>query len=76
MKPPQNMMRHLIGSNEVSDRLRKIKPGRGVCAPDLPGLGAAGITLDEVKELIREAVEFQLEGMRARMAIPSPHPAP
>jgi predicted RNase H-like HicB family nuclease len=26
---------------------------------------AAGKTLDEVKELIREAVEFHLEGMRA-----------
>jgi predicted RNase H-like HicB family nuclease len=31
----------------------------------LPGLGAAGKTLDEMKELIREAVEFHLEGMRA-----------
>jgi predicted RNase H-like HicB family nuclease len=31
----------------------------------LPGLGAAGKTLDEVKDLIREAVEFHLEGMRA-----------
>jgi predicted RNase H-like HicB family nuclease len=31
----------------------------------LPGLGAAGKTLDEVKELTGEAVEFHLEGMRA-----------
>jgi predicted RNase H-like HicB family nuclease len=30
----------------------------------VPGLGAAGKTLDEVKELIRESVEFHLEGMR------------
>lgn len=37
----------------------------GAYAPDLPGLGAAGKTLDEVKEFIREAVEFHLEGMRA-----------
>jgi len=36
----------------------------GSYAPDLPGLGVAGITLDEVKELIREAMEFHLEGMR------------
>jgi len=28
-------------------------------------LGVAGKTLDEVKELIREAIEFHLEGMRA-----------
>jgi predicted RNase H-like HicB family nuclease len=38
--------------------------GWGAYAPDLPGLGVAGTTLDEVKELIREAVEFHLEGMR------------
>jgi predicted RNase H-like HicB family nuclease len=33
-------------------------------APDLPGLGAAGKALDEVKDLIREEVEFHLEGVR------------
>jgi len=33
----------------------------------LPGLGAAGKTLDQGKEqLIREAVEFHWEGVRAR----------
>jgi len=42
----------------------KSNTGWGAYAPDLPGLGAAGKTLDEVKELIREAVEFHLEGMR------------
>jgi predicted RNase H-like HicB family nuclease len=42
----------------------KSDTGWGAYAPDLPGLGAAGKTLDEVKELIREAVEFHLEGMR------------
>ena len=47
--------------------------GWGAYAPDLPGLGAAGKTLDEVKELIREAVEFHLEGMRAHG---DPIPAP
>jgi predicted RNase H-like HicB family nuclease len=36
-------------------------------------LGAAGETLDKVKELIREAVEFHLEGMRAHG---EPIPAP
>jgi hypothetical protein len=30
----------------------------------LPGLGAAGKTLDEVKDLIRQTVEFHLEGVR------------
>jgi predicted RNase H-like HicB family nuclease len=42
----------------------KSATGWGAYAPDLPGLGAAGTTLDEVKGLIREAVEFHLEGMR------------
>jgi predicted RNase H-like HicB family nuclease len=31
----------------------------------MPGLGAARKTLDELKELIREAIEFHLEGMPA-----------
>lgn len=43
----------------------KSDTGWGAYAPDLPGLGVAGKTLDEVKELIREAIEFHLEGMRA-----------
>ncbi len=36
----------------------------GAYAPDLPGLGVAGATLEEVKQLIREAVEFHIEGMK------------
>jgi predicted RNase H-like HicB family nuclease len=51
----------------------KSDAGWGAYAPDLPGLGAAGKTLDEVKDLIREAVEFHLEGMRAHG---DPIPAP
>jgi predicted RNase H-like HicB family nuclease len=39
----------------------------------LPGLGAAGKTLEEVKDLIREGIEFHLEGMRANG---DPIPAP
>jgi len=42
----------------------KSQTGWGAYAPDLPGLGVAGNTLDEVKGLIREAIEFHLEGMR------------
>jgi predicted RNase H-like HicB family nuclease len=42
----------------------KSATGWGAYAPDLPGLGAAGKTLDEVKDLIREGIEFHLEGMR------------
>jgi len=47
--------------------------GWGAYAPDLPGLGVAGVTLEEVKELIREAMEFHLEGMRQHGdTIPTP----
>ena len=55
----------------------KSNTGWGAYAPDLPGLGAAGKTLDEVKELIREAVEFHLEGMRAHGdPVPTPSAIP
>ena len=37
--------------------------GWGAYAPDLPGLGAAGSTLGEVKRLIREGIDFPLEGL-------------
>ena len=33
--------------------------------PDLPGCVAAGETVEETERLIREAIEFHLEGMRA-----------
>jgi predicted RNase H-like HicB family nuclease len=47
--------------------------GWGAYAPDLPGLGVAGKTLDEVTDLIRSAMEFHLEGMREHGdAIPAP----
>ena len=42
----------------------KSDTGWGAYAPDLPGLGIAAETLEEAKELIREAIDFHLEGMR------------
>ena len=51
----------------------KSETGWGAYASDLPGLGAVGKSLDEAKELIREAVDFHLEGMRAHGdPIPTP----
>lgn len=51
----------------------KSETGWGAYAPDLPGLGVAGETLDEAKNLIREAIEFHIEGMRQNgEVIPSP----
>lgn len=35
----------------------------GAYVPDLPGCVAVGDTLEEVKTLIQEAIEFYLEGM-------------
>jgi predicted RNase H-like HicB family nuclease len=52
----------------------RLKTGWGAYVPDLPGLGAAGATLDEVKQLIREAMDFHLEGMREH-GDPIPHPS-
>ena len=45
----------------------------GAYVPDLPGCVAAGDTKDEVLALIREAIEFHLEGM-AQEGEPIPPP--
>jgi len=46
----------------------------GAYVPDLPGCVTTGNTLEEVRALIREAIEFHLDGMRedgAPIPIPS-----
>jgi predicted RNase H-like HicB family nuclease len=46
----------------------------GAYVPDLPGCVAAGESREEVLELIREAIEFHLEGLKSEgRAIPPPH---
>jgi predicted RNase H-like HicB family nuclease len=47
--------------------------GYGAYVPDLPGCVAAGKTLDEVRELIRDAIPLHLESMREQG---EPIPAP
>ena len=37
----------------------------GAYVPDLPGCVAAGESRDEVVRLIREAIQFHLEGLKA-----------
>ena len=44
--------------------IEKGDTGYGAYVPDLPGCIAVGETEDEVKKLIREAIEFHIEGMR------------
>lgn len=51
----------------------KSSNGWGAYAPDLPGLGVVGQTLEETKQLIREAIEFHREGRREHG---DPIPAP
>ncbi|MEH1896414.1 MAG: type II toxin-antitoxin system HicB family antitoxin [Nostoc sp.] len=41
--------------------------------PDLPGCVAVGETLEEVKQMIAEAIEFHLEGM-LEDGLPIPQP--
>jgi predicted RNase H-like HicB family nuclease len=45
----------------------------GAHVPDLPGCVAVAETRDEVLELIQEAIEFHIEGLREDgLPIPSP----
>lgn len=44
--------------------IEKGETSYGAYVPDLPGCVAVAKTLDEVKTLIHEAIEFHLEGMR------------
>jgi len=43
----------------------KTKTGWSAYAPDLPGLGVAGATFEETEQLMREGIEFHIEGLRA-----------
>ena len=54
--------------------IEKAPNGYAAYAPDLPGCVAAADTRDEVVELMREAIEFHLEGLRRDAdPVPSPH---
>lgn len=52
----------------------KSATGWGAYAPDLPGLGVAGANLEEVRNLIREAIDFHIEGMKQN-GDPVPEPS-
>ncbi|HMO84445.1 MAG TPA: type II toxin-antitoxin system HicB family antitoxin [Lacipirellulaceae bacterium] len=46
----------------------------GAYVPDLPGCVAAGESREEVVQLIREAIELHIEGLRTSgEAVPQPH---
>ena len=42
----------------------KTRTGYSAYLPDLPGCVAAGATLDQVRQLLAEAVELHIAGMR------------
>jgi predicted RNase H-like HicB family nuclease len=44
--------------------IEKSENGFGAYVPDLPGCVALGETVPETEKLIKEAIEFHLEGMR------------
>ena len=46
----------------------------GAYVPDLPGCVVAGESREEVLQLIREAIEFHIEGLKEEgLALPPPH---
>ena len=46
----------------------------GAYVPDLPGCIAAGESREEVMQLIRDAIEFHLEGLKEQgEPVPEPH---
>lgn len=46
----------------------------GAYVPDLPGCVAVGESREEVLQLIQEAIEFHLEGLKEEgEAVPRPH---
>ncbi len=51
----------------------KSQTGWGAYVPDLPGVITTGRTKQETQQLIREAIEFHLEGLREdKLPIPEP----
>ncbi|MGB6974597.1 MAG: type II toxin-antitoxin system HicB family antitoxin [Terracidiphilus sp.] len=52
----------------------KTETGWSAYVPDLPGLGIAAATLGEAEILIREGIEFHIEGLR-HDGLPIPAPA-
>lgn len=54
--------------------IEKGEDGYGAYVPDLPGCIAAADTKEEVKNLIHEAIEFHIEGLKED-GEPIPKPA-
>jgi predicted RNase H-like HicB family nuclease len=58
---------------EYSIIIEKGAGNRSAYCPDLPGVAAAAATEEEAMVLMREAIEFHLEGLREeKLPIPQP----
>ncbi len=53
--------------------IEKAQGNYSAYVPDLPGCVSTGVTLEEVEQMIREAIEFHLEGLREE-GLPIPEP--
>ena len=61
------MSRYLIVIEET-------ETGYSAYSPDLDGCVATGATREEVEKIMKEAIEFHLEGLKAEnLPIPKPH---
>ena len=57
----------------MASRMRERTSSYGAHVPDLPGCIAAGETKEEVLSLIREAIEFHIDGLKQEgQPIPTP----
>ena len=54
--------------------IERSEVGYGAYVPDFPGCVAVGQTLSETARLVREAIEFRLDGLR-QDGIPLPEPS-
>jgi predicted RNase H-like HicB family nuclease len=54
--------------------IEKANENYSAYVPDLPGCIAVGDTIEEIEEMIHEAIEFHLEGMRLN-GEKIPHPS-
>ena len=53
--------------------IEKGETSYGAYVPDLPGCVAVGDTLEEVEVLIREVIQFHIEGLREEgLPVPAP----
>ncbi len=53
--------------------IEKAQGNYSAYVPDLPGCVTTGSTLEEIEQMIREAIEFHIEGLQLQgLSIPEP----